>query len=147
MRYALSWLAGMCISTMVSVRHLPGWSTGASGSRESLPSSRKFSAPSACTGGRSAIPANGSVRFRFELTPLSQPYVITAPRPTTRSRASVTTRVIRPHRGLSRFLLVYAGRGGGEIGRRGSTVGEALAGPLATGGLAGLGPTGPAGGG
>jgi hypothetical protein len=53
----------MCITMIVSVRHSPGLPL-LSGSRESLPSSRMFSAPSTTFAGRPpVIWANGSSRF------------------------------------------------------------------------------------
>ena len=59
----MSWLAGMCITMIVSARHLLALSSGASGSRESLPTSRMLSAPSTVLAGRPPVIAeNGSVR-------------------------------------------------------------------------------------
>ena len=60
-RYALSWLAGMCMTMIVSARHSLALSSGASGSRESLPSSRMLSAPSTVFAGRPPVIAGERV--------------------------------------------------------------------------------------
>jgi hypothetical protein len=58
----------MCAMSIVSVRHSPAFCL-LSGSRESLPSIRMFSAPSTALAGRSPrMPANGSVRSTSLLT-------------------------------------------------------------------------------